>query len=54
MFTGVLGGIGEYFNTDPVIIRLIFILIVLSTAIIPSVLTYLIAIFVIPKEQDII
>lgn len=46
---GVLGGIGEYFDIDPVIVRLLYIIGVLLTAIIPGVIVYILALFIIPK-----
>jgi phage shock protein C len=50
VWKGVIGGFGEYFNIDPVLIRIIFVFFVLATGIVPGVLTYIIAIFVIPKK----
>ncbi len=43
---GVCGGIGEYFNIDPTIIRLIFILFGLSGG---GLLAYIIAAIIIPE-----
>lgn len=51
---GVCGGIARYFNMDPTIIRLIVVVLALVTAIFPFLVGYLIAIFVIPNEQDLI
>jgi len=45
---GVCGGIGETFEIDSTIIRLIFIFIALVTEIIPSLIIYLIAWLIIP------
>lgn len=50
IWKGVLGGFGEYFNVDPVLLRIIFIFFVLATGIIPGIITYIIAIFIIPKK----
>lgn len=50
IWKGVIGGFGEYFNIDPVLIRIVFVFFVLATGIVPGVLTYIIAIFVIPKK----
>ena len=49
MIAGVLGGLGEYFNTDPVIFRLTYILIIILTAIIPGIILYIIAALIIPE-----
>ncbi|MCK5285962.1 MAG: PspC domain-containing protein [Candidatus Pacebacteria bacterium] len=48
---GVCGGIGEAFDIDPVLIRMVFILIAVMTAILPAVIAYLItAWYIIPKK----
>jgi phage shock protein C len=49
VFTGLIGGLGEYFNTDPTLIRLIWILVVIFTGFFPGVLTYIIAAMIVPK-----
>lgn len=49
IFAGVCGGLGEYFEIDPVLIRLIWLLIVIFTGIVPGVLTYIIAIYIVPR-----
>lgn len=48
IITGILGGLGEYTTIDPVIVRLIFILVTLVTGFFPFALMYLLAIFIIP------
>ncbi|WLV23961.1 PspC domain-containing protein [Aciduricibacillus chroicocephali] len=50
MVAGVLGGISEYFNVDPTLVRLIFVLLALVTVVIPLVIFYLIAALIIPTE----
>ncbi|MDX1535819.1 MAG: PspC domain-containing protein [Candidatus Spechtbacterales bacterium] len=47
MVAGVAGGIGEYFNIDPVLIRLLFVLLALAEG--AGVLLYIILIFIVPK-----
>ena len=47
---GVLGGIGEYFNIDVTIVRLIYVLLVIPTALFPLILAYVIAMIIIPEE----
>lgn len=51
VWKGVIGGFGEYFNVDPVLLRVIFIFFVLATGIFPGVIGYIVAIFIIPKEK---
>lgn len=53
VFAGIIGGIGEYFDVDPVLLRVLWLLILASTGIIPGLIVYLIAIFVVPKKQAI-
>ena len=47
VLAGICGGLGEYFNVDPVVVRLITV--VLTIFGLPG-LVYLIAIFIIPNE----
>ncbi|TMW72405.1 PspC domain-containing protein [Alteribacter natronophilus] len=48
---GVCGGLGEYFNIDPTLVRIIAI-IALIFGNIATVLAYVIGIFIIPNETD--
>jgi len=50
---GVCGGFGEYFNVDPVIIRVITVLIAIFTAFIPTFIAYLIIALIIPTRSSI-
>ena len=52
MIAGIFGGLGEYAHIDPVIFRLIWILILVFTGFIPGLITYLLAIIVIPKKAE--
>jgi phage shock protein C len=47
---GILGGLGEYLNIDPTVLRVIFIILLIATAFFPCILGYFIAYFVIPEE----
>lgn len=47
---GVCGGIGNYFNTDPTVIRVIFVLAALIMG--GGVLIYLILWLIIPQEPE--
>jgi phage shock protein PspC (stress-responsive transcriptional regulator) len=48
VFAGICGGLGEYYNVDPVLIRIIAVFLTLFLGF--PFLVYLIAIFVIPQE----
>ncbi len=50
IFAGICGGIGEYADVDPALLRLVWLLIVIFTGIFPGVLAYILAIFVIPLK----
>jgi phage shock protein C len=48
MIGGVCGGLGEYLNVDPTLVRLLFVLFALTGG--SGVLAYLIMLVVIPEE----
>ena len=50
IIAGIVGGLGEYFGSDPVLLRLIWILIVVFTGVVPGVIAYIVAAFVVPKK----
>jgi phage shock protein C len=47
---GVCAGLGKYFNVDPTIMRLIFVLAAIFTAVGPAVLIYILLVVIIPEE----
>lgn len=49
---GVIGGMGEYADIDPVILRLAFLLVVLITAIVPGAILYLLAGLIVPQAPS--
>lgn len=51
MLAGVLGGLSEYFNVDPTIVRLVFVVLLFPTAFFPLILIYLAAAIIIPDEE---
>lgn len=50
VFAGVIGGLGEYFDIDPSLLRLVWLIFVLFTGFFPGLLVYIISAFIIPKE----
>ena len=48
MIAGVCGGIAEYFDVDPTIVRLIAVVLILGWG--SGLLAYLIAVLIIPKN----
>jgi phage shock protein C len=47
---GVCGGIAEYLDVDPTVVRLITVVVALFTAVIPALFCYLLAWIIIPVE----
>jgi len=50
VFAGICGGLGEYANIDPVLLRLFWLLIVIFSGVAPGIVAYILAIFIIPKR----
>ena len=50
VLTGVLGGVGEYVDIDPVVVRLVWLLVVIFTGVFPGVIVYIIASFIVPNK----
>ncbi|HAT72881.1 MAG TPA: PspC domain-containing protein [Elusimicrobia bacterium] len=50
VLAGILGGLGEYFDVDPVLLRLGFVFLLLATAVIPGVIAYTAAVFIVPRR----
>ena len=54
LVAGVLAGIAEYFEHDPTLWRLGFIVLLVLTGIFPGILIYLIAWIIVPREPDVV
>lgn len=52
MLCGVCGGIAEYFDIDPTIVRLIWILLVACVG--GGIVAYIVCAFVFPNKRDVI
>ncbi|HEY0220900.1 MAG TPA: PspC domain-containing protein [Candidatus Paceibacterota bacterium] len=50
VFAGIIGGVGEYFDLDPTLLRLGYILIAIMTGIFPAIIAYIIAILIVPNK----
>ena len=48
MIAGVCGGLGEYFNIDPTLIRLLFVFLALAGG--PGLVAYIVLLVVVPEE----
>lgn len=53
IIAGVCGGIAEYFDVDPTLIRVIYMVLSLFSAAFPGVLLYLILMIMIPNYDKI-
>lgn len=54
MVDGVCGGIGEYFNIDPTLVRLVWVIFTLCTAFFGGILAYFIAALIMPRKADVV
>lgn len=50
MIAGVAGGLAEYFNVDPTIVRLLFVLLAFMSVGVPMVLIYLVLWAIMPRN----
>ena len=50
VLAGICGGLGEYLDVDPVVIRLFWLLLVIFSGILPGLVVYLLAILLVPKK----
>lgn len=51
IFAGIIGGLGEYYNLDPVLLRLIWVFILIMTGVVPGIIVYILALFVVPEKK---
>ncbi|MBI4351963.1 MAG: PspC domain-containing protein [Elusimicrobia bacterium] len=54
VLAGVLGGLGEYFGVDPVVLRLAFVFLLLATAVVPGAIAYIAAVFIVPCKPKVL
>ena len=47
---GVCGGIAEYMETDPTIVRLVVVVLAIATAVVPVLIGYVVAWMIIPRK----
>ena len=50
VFAGIIGGLGEYFEVDHVLLRLFALAAIFMTGFFPGALAYFIATFIVPKK----
>ena len=47
---GVFGGLGEHFEIDPTILRLVYVLITIMSGFLPALVAYVIAYLIVPEK----
>ncbi len=52
VIAGVMGGLGEYFEVDPVLFRVAYIIISVFTAVFPGIIAYIFMAMVMPKKPE--
>lgn len=52
MIAGVCGGLAEYFQLDPTVVRVTYVLISIVSAAFPGILAYIILMFVMPPPDQ--
>ncbi|RLC31673.1 PspC domain-containing protein [Candidatus Woesebacteria bacterium] len=50
ILAGIIGGLGEYFDIDPTVLRLGWLFVFVFTGIFPGLLAYFVAILIVPKK----
>lgn len=51
VFAGVFGGLGDYLNIDPVLLRLIYVFVTVFSGVVLGILVYLVAAIIVPLES---
>lgn len=52
VFGGVMGGFGEYFDIDPVLLRVIYLGFSVFTGVLPGILAYLLMASIMPVRKN--
>ena len=46
---GVCGGFAEYFNSDPTVVRILFVFLTIATGLVPGIVAYVVAWILMPQ-----
>ncbi|MGD6871071.1 PspC domain-containing protein [Sutcliffiella horikoshii] len=49
--SGVLGGLGKYLGVDSNLLRVIFVILLFPTGVMPLIVTYFVLTFLLPNEE---
>lgn len=47
---GILSGLGEYLHTDPTVLRIAFVCLLIATGVFPFAVLYILGYFIIPEK----
>jgi len=53
MLSGVCGGLGEYFNIDPTLVRIVYILVTIATGVLLGIGLYFVLWLIVPSEASV-
>jgi phage shock protein PspC (stress-responsive transcriptional regulator) len=53
MLGGVCGGLGEYFNIDPTLVRIVYVLVTIATGVLLGVVLYIVLWLIVPSEASV-
>lgn len=53
IYKGILGGIGEYFEIDPTLVRVLYMFFTITSGIVPGVFAYFLSLLIVPKKPQI-
>jgi phage shock protein C len=51
MIAGVCGGIADYFNMDPTVVRILYVIVSIVSVAFPGILAYIIMWIIIPRSN---
>ncbi|TMC00687.1 MAG: PspC domain-containing protein [Chloroflexi bacterium] len=50
MIAGVLGGMGEHWNVDPSIMRIVYVVLTILSGVVPGIILYALMVIIVPAE----
>lgn len=53
MIAGVCGGLAEYLNMDPTVVRVLYVLVSVVSAAFPGIIAYIILMFLMPPPEEV-
>jgi phage shock protein C len=52
MLAGICGGLGEYLDADPTVVRVVYVVVSILSVAVPGILLYLVLVLVIPLAPE--